>query len=83
MGNGSAKGRRVSSRMLLTVIYSDPHNSPQRAQEIEQIMGHGAYRRTHQDGNTELEFGVTREDAEFKAALLGMESPWPVKTRLE
>jgi hypothetical protein len=64
--------------MLLTVTYSDPHQSPQRRQEIEAIVGHGAYRREHKDGHTALQFGC--DDAEFKRKLLEIESPWPVNT---
>jgi hypothetical protein len=67
--------------MLLTVTYSDPHQSPQRRQEIEQIVGHGAYRREWRDGRTTMEFGC--DDAQFKCKLLEIESPWPVSTSVQ
>lgn len=69
--------------MLLTVTYSDRHQSPQRRTEIEAIVGHGAYRRSHEDGHTTLSFGVSQEDAAFQAALLEQESPWPVTTSVQ
>lgn len=56
--------------MFLIVKFSNPHQLPQKCQQVEDAVGHGVFHKEWRDGQTIMEFAVTKEDAHLHRHLV-------------